>query len=221
MADSELDRLDAEPAVVKLSTGYEVGLQRLKTRQFFRLLKVLTRGVGPAMLQSLNFSDDPEGFGRNLLAMTVMAIPEAEQQFIEFLQSMCKPVGMHEPDGRQLTKKEREENSDLITELVEELNNPELDDLLDLAEAIVKAESADIQALGKRVAGLLEVARKTGQLEDKSPQEGESSSSAASAQPSTSSATSTDGPTSTSSPSRSAGSGRSSRRRQPAASTSS
>lgn len=217
MADSELDRLDPDPATVKLSTGYEVGLQRLKTRQFFRLLKVLTRGVGPAMLQSLNFSEDPEGFGRNLLAMTLMAIPEAEQQFIEFLQSMCKPIGLHEPDGRQLTKKEREENSDAITEMVEELNNPELDDLLDLAEAIVKAEAGDIQALGKRVASLLELARKTGQLEDQA----ESGSAEASAPPSTSSPTSTDGPTSTSSTSRSAGSGSASRRRRGAVSESS
>jgi hypothetical protein len=219
VADSEIDRIDPEPAVVKLSTGYEVGLQRLKTRQFFRLLKVLTRGVGPAMIQSLNFGDDQEGFGRNLLAMTLMAIPEAEQQFIEFLQSMCRPVGLHEPDGRALDKKEREENAAAITELVEELNNPELDDLLDLAEAIVKAESADIQALGKRVASLLELARKTGQLEDKTPgTAGETSSAADSPLPSTSSVMSTDGPTSGSSISLSAGSGSASRRRRPAAS---
>jgi hypothetical protein len=220
MADSEIDRLDPDVTTVKLSTGYEVGLTRLKTRQFFRLLKVLTRGVGPAMIQSLNFSEDSEGFGRNLLAMTLMAIPEAEQQFIEFLQSMCKPVGLHEPDGRALNKAEREENQELITELVEELNNPDLDDLLDLAEAIVRQEAPDIQALGKRVASLLELAKKTGQLEDKK-EPGETDSSGASAQLSISSPTSTDGPTSTSSGSRSAGSGRPSRRRQPAASASS
>ena len=97
MADSELDRIDPEPVTVKLSTGYEVAIQRLKTRQFFRLLKVLTRGVGPAVVQSgLDFSKDQEAFGQNLLAMTLMAIPEAEQQFIEFLTSMCSPVGLHE-----------------------------------------------------------------------------------------------------------------------------
>ena len=81
MADSEVDRIDPEPAIVKLSTGYEVGIQRLKTRQFFRLLKVLTRGVGPAVVQSgLDFSKDPEAFGQSLLAMTLMAIPEPEQR---------------------------------------------------------------------------------------------------------------------------------------------
>lgn len=223
MADSEIDRLDPEPAVVKLSTGYEVGLQRLKTRQFFRLLKVLTRGVGPGIVQSgLDFGQGQEEFGRNLLAMTLMAIPEAEQQFIEFLQSMCIPLGLHEAHGgARLSKQQLEDNQAAITELVEELNNPELDDLLDLAEAIVKQEAPEIQALGKRVAGLLEMARKTGQLEDKKePGEKGSNSPGPSPEPLISSATSTDGPTSTSTSSRSAASGSASRQRRDAGSAS-
>lgn len=222
MADSELDRIDPVPEKVTLSTGYEVGLQRLKTRQFFRLLKVLTRGVGPAVVQSLDFKDDPDAFGSRLMAITLMAIPEAEQQFIEFLQSMCRPLGLHEPDGRALDKKEREENADLITELVDELNNPELEDLLDLAEAIVRREAPEIQALGKRVASLLELAKKTGQLEDKTEdKKGSQDSTDPSVLLSTSSVTSTAGQTSTSSASRSAGSGSASRRRRPAVSASS
>ena len=175
MAESELDRIDPEPVTVKLTTGYEVGIQRLKTRQFFRLLKVLTRGVGPAVVQSgLDFSKDQEAFGQNLLAMTLMAIPEAEQQFIEFLTSMCSPVGLHEAHGRaRLSKQQAEDNQTAVAEMVEELNNPELEDLLDLAEAIVRQEAPEIQALGKRVASLLELARKTGQLEDKSTAAGD------------------------------------------------
>jgi hypothetical protein len=221
LAESEISRLDPEPVTVKLSTGYEVGLQRLKTRQFFRLLKVLTRGLGPAVVQAgLDFDSDPEGFGQKLLAMTVMSIPEAEQQFIEFLQSMCVPPGLHEPDGRALTRKEREENQAAITEMVEELNNPELGDLLDLAEVIVQREAPEIQALGKRVAGLLEMFRKTGQDKESRDQERESSSPGPSPGLSTSSPASTDGPTSTSDPSRSAGSGSASPRRRRAASAS-
>lgn len=226
MADSEIDRLDPEPLIVRLSTGYEVGIQRLKTRQFFRLLKVLTRGVGPAIIQSgLDFNSDPEAFGQRLLAMTLMAIPEAEQQFIEFLQSMCKPVGLHEPEGRPLKKDEREENSELITELVEELNNPEPNDLLDLAEAIIRQEATDIRALGKRIASLLELAGKTGQLEDKSQKDSKAEDSQTeqqepSPQSSISSLMSTGGQTSTSTSSRSAGSGSASRRRRAAASAS-
>ena len=223
MAESEIDRIDPEPVIVKLSTGYEVGIQRLKTRQFFRLLKVLTRGVGPAVVQSgLDFGQDREAFGQNLLAMTLMAIPEAEQQFIEFLTSMCTPPGMHESrGGARLSKQQAEDNQAAITEMVEELNNPELDDLLDLAEAIVRQEAPEIQALGKRVASLLELARKTGQLGDKEKGKPETSLPEPSPEPSISSVTSTDGPTAPSSSSRSAGSGSASRRRRPAVSTSS
>lgn len=223
MADSEIDRLDPEPAIVKLSTGYEVGIQRLKTRQFFRLLKVLTRGLGPAIVQTgLDFGSDPEGFGQKLLAMTLMAIPEAEQQFIEFLQSMCRPAGLHEAHGSaRLSKQQSEDNAAAITEMVEELNNPELEDLLDLAEAIVKREAPEIQALGKRVASLLELARKTGQMEDKSQEAETVSLPELSLEPSISSVMNTAGPTPPSSSSRSAASGSASRRRQPAASTSS
>lgn len=222
MADSELERIDPEPAIVKLSTGYEVGIQRLKTRQFFRLLKVLTRGVGPAVVQSgLDFSKDPEAFGQSLLAMTLMAIPEAEQQFIEFLTSMCTPSGLHEAHGRtRLSKQQAEDNQAAVADMMEELNNPELDDLLDLAEAIVRQEAPEIQALGKRVASLLELARKTGQLEDKKETETPSLPEL-SPEPSISSATSTDGETSTSLTSPSAGSGSASPRRRRAVSASS
>ena len=224
MADSELDRIDPEPVTVKLSTGYEVAIQRLKTRQFFRLLKVLTRGVGPAVVQSgLDFSKDPEAFGQSLLAMTLMAIPEAEQQFIEFLTSMCTPVGLHEAHGRaRLSKQQAEDNQTAINEMVEELNNPELEDLLDLAEAIVRQEAPEIQALGKRVASLLELAKKTGQLEDKDSPEPETAAcrsfrrSLRPPQPRVRMDV-----TSESSTSPSAGSGSASRRRRPAVSSSS
>jgi hypothetical protein len=185
---------------------------------------VLTRGVGPAVVQNgLDFSKDPEAFGQSLLAMIVMAIPEAEQQFIEFLTSMCTPVDLHEAHGRtRLSKQQTEDNQTAINDMLEELNNPELDDLLDLAEAIVRREAPEIQQLGKRVASLLELAKKTGQLEDKSPETtGTDSSPELSPVPSISSVTSTDGETSTSSSSRSAGSGSASRRRQPAATSSS
>ena len=156
---------------------------------------MLTRGVGPAVVQSgLDFSKDPEAFGQSLLAMTLMAIPEAEQQFIEFLTSMCTPVGLHEAHGRaRLSKQQAEDNQTAINEMVEELNNPELDDLLDLAEAIIRREAPEIQALGKRVASLLELARKTGQLEDKSQETETASLPEPSPEPSTSSVTSTDG----------------------------
>lgn len=214
--DSELDRIDPELTEVKLSDGYTVIIQRLKTRQFFRMLKVLTRGLGPAMIQAqLDFNADADDFARRLLGMLLMAIPEAEQPFIEFLTSMTLPAGLHERDGVPLTKDQLQENQELYSEHLEELNNPELEDLIDLAEVIVRQEAPEIQALGKKVRGWMDLAKKTGVLK-----EIPASSPARSPRRSTSSATNTDGPTSTSSTSRSAGSGSASQPRKPAASES-
>jgi hypothetical protein len=220
---SELDRIDPEPVQITLSTGYTVVIQRLKTRQFFRLLKVLTRGLGPVMIQAqLDFGGDPEEFSRKLMSMLVLAIPEAEQPFIEFLQSMALPPGIHEATGGQrLSREELQENQDMLSELVEELNNPELEDLIDIAEAIIRQEAPEIQALGKKARGWMEVARKAGLLSrEEQPPPQPRPSQARSQRRSISSVTNTDGPTKTSSASPSAGSGSASRRQRPAASTS-
>jgi hypothetical protein len=43
--ESELDRLDPQPVLCKMSTGFELEIVRMRTRQFFRLLRVLTHGA--------------------------------------------------------------------------------------------------------------------------------------------------------------------------------
>ena len=221
MADeNELDRLDPEPVLVKLTTGLTVEVVRLRTRQFFRLLKVLTHGAGPAVVQAgLDFSAGAEQFATQLVTLVAMSIPDAEQEAIAFLQSMCKPAGL--ADRPKLSKQEQQGNDELWEQFNKDLFNPELDDTIDLLELIVKAEAPELQALGKKLQRMLQLFRATGQ--DKEPAEPEASpqemASQESSRPrSTSSAASTDGATSTSSASRSAGSGKSAR--QPAAASS-
>ncbi len=214
--ENELDRLDPQPQVVKLTTGLQVEIVRMRTRQFFRLLRVLTHGAGPAMMRAgLDFKGGAEQFTAQLLTLVVMSIPDAEQDAIAFLQSMCKPAGITDKPDSQLTKAEREDNEAAYERFNKDLFNPELDDTLDLVEAIVKVEAPELQALGKKLQRMMELFRKTGQ--DKEPPEPEASprdlaSQGSSPRPSTSSAPSTDGPTSTSSPSRSAASARSPKR---------
>jgi len=218
--DSELDRLDPQPATLKLSTGLQVDLVRLRTRQFFRLLRVLTHGAGPAMMRAgLDFKAGAEQFTAQLLTLVVMSIPDAEQEAVAFLQSMLKPSGLAE--GRKLTKQQDEDNEALWERFNTDLFNPELEDLIDLIEAIVRQEAPELQALGKRLQQMMKMFQATGQ--DKEEAEPEASqqdlaSSGSSPPRSTSSPASTDGETSASSTSRSAGSGRSSRRSPAAAS---
>jgi hypothetical protein len=206
--DSELDRIDPQPVECKLSTDFAVSVRRMRTRQFFRLLRILTHGAGPALTQSqLNFAGDPDEFGQKLLMLVVMSIPDAEQETIAFLASMCEPSGLVDKQASQLTKQEAEANKVLWDRYGEELHNPELEDTFDLIEVIVRQEAPELQALGKRLGKTLETFRKTGQ--DKEPAEPEPgprdlSLPAPSRRRSTRSATSTDGAMSTSSTSPSA-----------------
>lgn len=223
--DSELDRIDPQPEVCKLSTGFALEVVRMRTRQFFRLLRVLTHGAGPALAQTgLDFSAEPGEFAQKLLTLVVMSIPDAESEAIAFLSSMCRPAGVVDKPASQLTKQETEDNQALWGRFGTELHNPDLGDTIDLIEVIVRQEAPELQALGKKLQRVFELFRKTGQ--DKEPPEPELppqdlSSPAPSLRPSTSSATSTGGSTSTSSTSPSAGSARSSKRPARASSASS
>jgi hypothetical protein len=200
--DSELDRIDPQPTEVKLSTGFTVEVVRMRTRQFFRLLRVLTHGAGPALTQAqLNFSGDAGEFGAKLLTLVVMSIPDAEQEAIGFLASMSRPVGITDKPQAQLTKQEDEANKAAWTRFNEELHNPELEDLLDLIEVIVRQEAPELQALGKKLRRTFEMFQKTGQDKEKPAAEAtvqELNSPARSRRRSTSSPASTDGPTTTS-----------------------
>lgn len=200
--ESELDRIDPQAETCKLSTGFEVDIVRMRTRQFFRLLRVLTHGAGPALTQSgLDFAAGGEEFGQKLLMLVVMSIPDAEQEAIGFLASMCRPSGIVDKPASQLTKQENEGNQALWTRFNEELHNPDLDDTLDLIEVIIRREAPELQALGKKLQRTFKIFQATGQDKaapepEKSPQE--INSPGRSRRRSTSSATSTDGPTSTS-----------------------
>lgn len=218
---SDLDALDPVPEQVKLTTGTFVQLENLRTRQFFKFLRIITHGAMPALVngQALQFDGDSSDFAARLLVLTLTSVPDAEDEAIEFIRSMCKPVGLIE--GRRLNKQDMERNAELWAAVDNDLDNPELDDLLTIVEAIVKRESADIQALGKRLTAMFKLAEKTGQVPESLSQTlTASTSSEDSPEPSTSSPASTDGLTLISSTSRSAGSGRSSRRSANVATTS-
>jgi hypothetical protein len=200
--DSELDRLDPQPETCKFTTGFQVDVLRMRTRQFFRLLRILTHGAGPALTRAnLNFGGDAAEFGQQLLMLVVMSIPDAEQETVMFLSSMCRPTGIVDKPESQLTKAEKDSNAALWDDYNREMHNPDLEDTLDLIDVIIRRESPELQALGKKLQRTFKIFQATGQ--DKEPPEPEASpqeinSPAPSRRRSTSSATSTDGQTSTS-----------------------
>lgn len=158
---TELDALDPVPSRLTLSNGLEVEVEQLRTRQFFKMLRVITRGAGALFGEVDLFGESSDDFGARFLAVVVLAIPEAEEETIDFLNSMVRPVGLTD---KPRTQAERDANEAKWAEVVEALDNPELEDTVSLLEVIVRREAADIQSLGKRLRSMLQVAEKTGQL---------------------------------------------------------
>jgi hypothetical protein len=202
-ASSEIDALDpVDNATFELSTGLVVAIEPLKTRQFFRLFRIITHGA-PAYLEgSLTglFEGDSEEVTTRLVAMIVFSVPEAEEQTMDFLASMVRPVGL-EPDNGNKAAAMR--NDTRWNEVEAAMVNPSMDDTLGIVEMIIRRESKDLAALGKRLVSMLETATKTGQQNATSPKVTKASTRKASSdplpEPSTSSLPNTDGTTSESS----------------------
>jgi hypothetical protein len=161
-----------EGDLVTLSSGTQVKIIPLKARQFFKLMRIITHGAG-GMLLNVKFSGDdtPEEFGAKLLALVGFAIPDAEDEVIDFLLSMVEAEGIK--SGRSLSRQDKDANRELTDALIVELDNPELEDMVTLIEAIVQREATDLQALGKRLMGMFDLAKRMGEVptemtEDKS-----------------------------------------------------
>lgn len=199
MTSPELEALDPTPEVLKLESGLPVKIEELRLRQFIRMLKIVTRPVAQGLVDisdlSLSPDQDRDAFGARLAVILFTVIPEAENEFVDFLQSMVSPGNLIEKPV--LEKSDVEFNKLRWAELDKELINPGLEDTVTLVEAIVRREAADIQSLGKRLMAMFKTARKMGQvpssLEQIIPDE---SLSAASPEPVTPYSEPTDGPTS-------------------------
>lgn len=163
MAKKDVEVIVDEGQKIVLESGTEVVLVPLKSRQFFKMLRIITHGAG-GMLLNFKFSanDSAEEFGAKLIALLAFAIPDAEDEVFEFLKSMVEPAALK--TGRDLTRTQIADNANLKAELHAELENPELGDTLTLVEAIVKREAEDLQALGKRLMQMFDLAKKTGQV---------------------------------------------------------
>jgi len=150
----DVEALSPEPDVITLASGFDVRVDKLKTRGMFKLLKIVTRGAGPIIMQmNLDF-DNQETFSGQLLGVVVMAIPEAEQEALEFIQAMVTPAE-YNPDVRKDDKAGQQKNVELFERLARELDDPDIADTFSIIEKIVENEAGDIQALGKRLAAVL------------------------------------------------------------------
>lgn len=149
---NDVDALSPSPEFLTLESGLGVRVERLRTRGMFKLLKIVTRGGGPILMQMpLNF-EDSEAFMGQLLAVVVMAIPEAEDEAIDFIRSMVTPADF---DANAKSKADIQKNKDAFEALMRELDDPAPSDTISIISKIIENEANDIQALGKQLAAVL------------------------------------------------------------------
>lgn len=152
-----------EPAQVKLESGRKVNINRLKSRELFKLLRVITKGAGAGILDMrLDPNEAQSEFVMKLMGMILFSIPEAELEAIEFIFALVEPIGVLK--GRKLTQAQKDRNLELWTELADELDNPSLDDLVTIIEAVVEREAPDLMRLGKRLKSMWDMAKKAGKV---------------------------------------------------------
>jgi len=189
----ELTALDPVPDVLTLADGRQVRVVPLHTRQVFKLFRIIAAGAGAAIGGLRLDPDEDTGVFLEKFAVAVLtALPEAEQQTIDFLQSMVEPVGLRK--SRAPNRADREHDEALWQALFEHFDNPPPEDTVTLIEAIVRRDGADLQALGKRLAAMFRLAQRMGAAPT-STASPDPNSSERSPEPTISSPASTDGPT--------------------------
>jgi hypothetical protein len=149
----EIERLDPQPLKMELVSGTPFDLEPLKLRQFLRLLRIITRGAADVLDQTSIDFDNPDAFVQQFLGMVMFSIPEAEEETVEFIKSMVKPANMTGNVDKDLIK---------VRELLSEIENPDLNDVITITQAIIEKEAEDLRALGKRLGSMFAVAQKMG-----------------------------------------------------------
>lgn len=130
------EKQDLEPIVptekVMDVAGCKCRVKRLKTREFLSLLQVLTSGLGPALGEvKLDFTDG-DTVSRDLSALMLLAVPNAIDEFTVFLRNVVEPVN-------------EQDRAVVATYL---LDNPDVEVLLDIFEAVALQEKDDLAVLG-------------------------------------------------------------------------
>lgn len=168
MTSPELNALDPETEVLTFDDGSQVHVEQLRLRQLFKLLKIVTRGAGPLLFDPrLSLSGTPEEIALKFMTILGFALPEAEDEAVEFILSMIAPVGIS--DGRKVTEQERKHNQKLLEAMVEEWENPDPVKAITVIEYIVHREAEDLGALAKKLMTMFSMGKKTGQIQEDIP----------------------------------------------------
>lgn len=128
-AEADLDVILPVGGVVVVD-GIDARVRRLKTREFLSLIRVLTTGMGPAIGKISLTPDDPEKLQGELVGLFLVAVPNAIDEFAEFLLSIVEAV-----------------NPSDQPKLLKAMVNPEAEVLLDVLTVLAEQEKDDLSVL--------------------------------------------------------------------------
>lgn len=121
--------------------GIPVVVNRLRSREFLTLMRVLTKGLGPGIANIRFNGDDPDEMKGQFIGLFVLAIPAAIDEFGQFLLTIVQPK-----DGAQRGA------------LTKAMQNPEFDVLIDVITIVLEQEKDDLFSLvGKARAALSKI----------------------------------------------------------------
>lgn len=156
---SDTDIIAGDPNLIHLDgADVDVYIEQLRTRQLFKFLKILTVGAGAALADlQISADTDQAELTQQLMAIIIISLPEAEDEVIDFIHSMLKPVGIIDPER---SKTDRQINVEKCTELYNDLNNPLPQDTIAIITRVIQNEAPNLIALGKQIAALIPSAAK-------------------------------------------------------------
>lgn len=115
--------------------GVRCRVKRLRTREVLTIVRVLTRGIGPGV-QDLDFTGPRDQVAQELAGALIVAVPESPDEFLQFVSDVVEPID--------------ESN---LKPFQEAIRNPELETLLEVAEAVAVQEADNLKSLmGKATA---------------------------------------------------------------------
>jgi hypothetical protein len=136
----DLEVILPQGGVVEVA-GIRARVRRLKTREFLTLLRVITSGMGPAISRITLTPDDPEKLQGELIGLFLVAVPNAIDEFAEFLLSIVEAETAKDQPA-----------------LAKEMVNPDPEVLLDVLTVLAEQEKDDLAVLaGKGKAALARI----------------------------------------------------------------
>ena len=125
--------------------GIPASVKRLRMRELIALGRVMTAGASPALGAVKLNTNDPEAMGADLAAILMLALPNAIEEFCDFLAAL---VEARDPsDASRLASYVRD--------------NPDLEELVDVLNVMVEQEKDTLASLAGKLQGTIALLSKT------------------------------------------------------------